>query len=51
MDPFNNGEVDEVDEVKECKNGKGGLDVTSLITYKNTFMVNLQPVKLSLVQG
>ena len=36
---------------KENVQGKIGVYVTSVITYKNKFMVNLQPVKLSLVQG
>ena len=42
-----------VDGGKESEQVKGGVDVTSAITYKNPFVINGQPLKfsLALVQG
>ena len=40
-----------VDRGKESEQGKRGAEVSSVITYKTTFVVNGQPVKVSLVLG
>ena len=48
VDPFN---ISGVDGGKESDQVKGGGDVTALIIYKNTFVVNRKPVKLSLDIG
>ena len=41
VDPFN---ISGVDGGKEIEQGKLGLDVTAVITYQNTFVVNGQPM-------
>ena len=41
VDSFN---ISRVDEGKESEQGKVGLDVTAVITYQNTFVVNGQPM-------
>ena len=48
MDPFN---ISGVDGGKYSEQGKGGVDVTTVITYKNPFVVNKKPVKASLTIG
>ena len=48
VDSFN---ISRVDEGKESEQGKGGVDVTTEITYKTTFLVNGKPVTLSLALG
>ena len=48
VDPFN---ISGVDWGKENEQGKGGVDVTTEITYKTTFLVNVQPVAVSLSLG
>ena len=48
MDPFN---VIGVDREKEGEYGKGGVDVTAVITYKTPFVVNGKPVTVSLALG
>ena len=45
VDPFN---ISGVDDGKESEQGKGGVDVTTVITYKNPFMVNRKLVIVSL---
>ena len=48
MDPFI---ISGVDGGKESEQGKGGLDLTTVFTYKNTFVVNGKPVIVYLVLG
>ena len=48
VDPFN---ISVVDGGKEIEQGKLGLDITSVITYKNPFVVNVQLVTVSLTLG
>ena len=48
MDPFN---ISGVDGGKESEHGKGGVDVTTVITYKNPFVVNGKLVTVSLALG
>ena len=48
VDPFN---ASGVDGGKESEQGKGGVDVTTLITYKNLFVVNVKPMTVSLDLG
>ena len=50
MDPFN---ISGVDIIKDGEQGKGGIYVTSVITYKTPFTLNTQPVTVyaSLVEG
>ena len=45
MDTFN---ISVVDIVKESEQGKGGVDFTSVVTYKTPFVVNGKPVTVSL---
>ena len=48
VDPFN---ISGVDRGEESKQVKGGLDVTTLILFKNPFVVNIKPVTVSLALG
>ena len=48
VDPFN---ISGVDGGTESEQGKGGVDVAAVITYKTPFMVNRQPVIVSLALG
>ena len=48
MYPFN---IIGVEGGKESEQGKGGVDVTAVITYKNTFVVNRKMVTVSLARG
>ena len=48
VDPFN---IHGVDVGKEIEKGKGGVNVTAVITYKNTFVVSRKPVTVSLDLG
>ena len=48
VDPIN---ISRVDGGKESEQGKGGVDVTTVITYKNPFVVNRKPVTASLALG
>ena len=45
MDPFN---ISIVEGGKESEQGKGGVDVTVVITYKTSFVVNGKMVTVSL---
>lgn len=45
VDPFNTSGVD---RLKYHEQGKVGVDVTSVITYKNPLMVNSQPMMVYL---
>ena len=45
MDPFSKSGVD---RGKESEQGNGGVDVTTLITYKTPFVVNGELVTVSL---
>ena len=40
-----------LDGGKESEQGKLGVDVTELITYKNSFVINVQPVTVSIDLG
>ena len=48
VDQFN---ISRVDGRKESEQGKGGVDVTAVITYKTPFVVNGKPVTVSLALG
>ena len=48
VDQFN---ISGVDRGRESKQGKGGLYVTAVINYKNTFVVNAKYVTVSLALG
>ena len=48
LGPFN---IYELNGAKEIEQGKGGVDVTAVITYKTPFVVNLQQVIVSLALG
>ena len=45
VDPFN---ISRVDEEKESEQEKGGVYVTTVITHKNSFVVDGKPVTVSL---
>ena len=48
MDPFN---ISVVDVGKEIEQVKGEIDLTTVIAYKTPFVVNGQPVTVSLALG
>ena len=48
VDPFN---VSGVDRGKEKEQGNGGVDITTVITYKNTFAVNRNQMTVYLALG
>ena len=48
LDPFN---ISGVDRGKERKQGKLVLDINTIISYKNPFMINRQPVVVSFSLG
>ena len=48
VDPFN---ISRVDGGKESEQGKGGVNVTAVITYKTPFVVNKKPVTFSRALG
>ena len=48
MDPL---KISGVDRGKESKYGKGGVEVTALITYKTPLAVNGKPVTVSTTLG
>ena len=47
-DPFN---ISGVEIVKYSEQGKGGVDITAVITYKNTFLVDGKSVTFYLALG
>ena len=48
MDPFN---ISGIDGRREFEQRKGGLEVTAVITYKTSFVVNVKLVTVSLTLG
>ena len=48
INPFN---ISGVDGGKESKQGNGGVEVTTVVTYKNPFVVNRKLVTVSLALG